>query len=382
TDRENDPLTYVLNSTQASAAISAQGLITWIPTEAGETTMDVTVSDGNASQRVDWPIQVLDANVPLTLDLSILENFVDEGDTVSISAIPNGMAGPYILDIQVDGVTVSNTTSVDVVATGQGVHTVRATVNDGNDETVETVSFFVRDPSDIVNPVASISAPLTETVVTGPIEILGTASDANLFEWKLYYRSRSATEWQEFHSSTSNVTDGVLATFDPTVLLNGLYDIVLEVTDRNGAKTSDNIVVSVEGNLKIGHFTHTVEDLNIAVEGIPIQVTRTYDTRRRHEDLDFGYGWSIDYQNIRVDESRALGAGWVNAEADFNFCTNPLGAPIVTVTLPNGDTEKFSVSVTPECVTGSPRLDVNLQFTAVGDTQSTLELTNDELVRL
>ncbi|MCG8672358.1 MAG: hypothetical protein MI867_23330, partial [Pseudomonadales bacterium] len=47
-----------------------------------------------------------------------------------------------------------------------------------------------------------------------------------------------------------------------------------------------------------------------------------------------------------------------------------------------GDTEKFSVSVTPECVTGSPRLDVNLQFTAVGDTQSTLELTNDELVRL
>jgi len=48
----------------------------------------------------------------------------------------------------------------------------------------------------------------------------------------------------------------------------------------------------------------------VPVAGIPVTISRTYDTRRRHESLDLGYGWSVDYQNVRVHESRKLGFSW------------------------------------------------------------------------
>ncbi|HFD11313.1 MAG TPA: hypothetical protein ENJ32_02415 [Crenotrichaceae bacterium] len=34
---------------------------------------------------------------------------------------------------------------------------------------------------------------------------------------------------------------------------------------------------------------------SIPVAGIPIRVTRTYDTHQKDHNLDFGYGWSVDY---------------------------------------------------------------------------------------
>jgi hypothetical protein len=39
-------------------------------------------------------------------------------------------------------------------------------------------------------------------------------------------------------------------------------------------------------------------------------VTRTYDSRRRNEAVDFGYGWSVDYQNARVQKNAAPGFNW------------------------------------------------------------------------
>ena len=72
-------------------------------------------------------------------------------------------------------------------------------------------------------------------------------------------------------------------------------------------------------------------------------------SRRRYEALDFGYGWSIDYQNVKVEESRRITSGWTINQYNsgpfgvyVDFCIEPLGAPVVTVTLPNGDVEDFA----------------------------------------
>ncbi|MBC3920146.1 hypothetical protein H8L32_21960, partial [Undibacterium sp. CY18W] len=43
---------------------------------------------------------------------------------------------------------------------------------------------------------------------------------------------------------------------------------------------------------------------------IPIRVTRTYDTRRKSQNLDFGYGWSVDYQNVQIRKNMILGLQW------------------------------------------------------------------------
>lgn len=66
---------------------------------------------------------------------------------------------------------------------------------------------------------------------------------------------------------------------------------------------------------KLEHPTSTASEnwrplLEVPVSGIRLRVTRKCDTRHRFDDLDFGYGWGIGYQGVKIDESRAPGAGW------------------------------------------------------------------------
>jgi hypothetical protein len=51
--------------------------------------------------------------------------------------------------------------------------------------------------------------------------------------------------------------------------------------------------------LKIGNFTLSFNDLTIPVSGIPITITRTYDSRNRTTG-DFGAGWTLDIKDIEV----------------------------------------------------------------------------------
>jgi hypothetical protein len=81
-----------------------------------------------------------------------------------------------------------------------------------------------------------------------------------------------------------------LATFDPTLLINGHYELRLSARDRFGAVSTITGNVAVEGDMKIGHFTVAFQDLQVPLAGIPLTVTRTYDGREQCPG-DFGYGW-------------------------------------------------------------------------------------------
>ena len=191
-----------------------------------------------------------------------------------------------------------------------GRYEITATASSATQTLTATDYVSVIDPSDTVYPVVAITAPTDGEVITKPVEIIGTASDANLRYYRLAHRRKGSDNWHIQARQTSNVTDGVLGQFDPSLLENGIYDLLVEAMDDNGRLSTDSITLRVEGQLKVGHFSYTVEDLNIPVSGIPIRVTRTYDSRRRTEPLDFGYGWSIGYQDIKIDESRKLGQFW------------------------------------------------------------------------
>ncbi|MEA2048885.1 MAG: DUF6531 domain-containing protein [Campylobacterota bacterium] len=53
----------------------------------------------------------------------------------------------------------------------------------------------------------------------------------------------------------------------------------------------------------LGNFSFTVTDFDLQVGGLPVQVNRTYSTLQRTSKLDFGYAWSVDYQNVKIEES-------------------------------------------------------------------------------
>jgi YD repeat-containing protein len=105
------------------------------------------------------------------------------------------------------------------------------------------------------------------------------------------------------------VRDGVLATFDPTMLLNDSYVIRVTAFNTNGLGQVEGVVVSVVGNAKLGEFRLEFTDLQIPLNGIPITITRVYDTREAGRDGDFGFGWTLGVRDGQIRETVPPGPG-------------------------------------------------------------------------
>ncbi|MEJ2755687.1 MAG: type IV secretion protein Rhs, partial [Gammaproteobacteria bacterium] len=246
---------------------------------------------------------------------------------------------------------------------------------------------LVLNPTDTLAPTSTLAVLSTDIpVVTEPTPLRGTVQDENLVSYEVFVSPKDQNQWNRIALGHENVIDGELAVFDPTMLWNGLYDVVVRATDVNGQSTQDGMTVMVDGDLKVGHYAVTFEDARIDLAGIPVRVMRTYDTRRSAEKLDFGYGWSVDYQNVRVQESRTLGFSWDLNYHRYGFfgtyCVEPNGSPLVTIMLPDGHFEKFKAMANPECTSLTATIDVTLQFQALPGTYSTLEQLDTGLLRL
>ncbi len=99
-----------------------------------------------------------------------------------------------------------------------------------------------------------------------------------------------------------------------------------------------------------GAFSFTITDFNLAVGGIPVQVNRTYSTLQRFEKYDFTYAWSIDYQNVKLEESIHPGKGWkVTPDVLIGSCFKTDKQHIVNIALPDGTTESFEFKFSREC---------------------------------
>ena len=157
-------------------------------------------------------------------------------------------------------------------------------------------------------PEVAFTSPADLAVITEPTDILGTVRTPLLESWTLSYRFIGEAEWTQLATSQAPLENAKLATFDPTLLLNGLYEIQLEATDIKNRQVRDTIALHVEGQMKIGHFTLSFIDLQIPLSGLDIQILRTYDSRDKRLG-DFGASWTLDirqglYQNNRPPRRR------------------------------------------------------------------------------
>ena len=391
---DDDPLTYSLVTAPNGMGIDpTTGLIGWTPTQSqvGQHAVTVQVQDATAFRQQHWTVTVVDASVILEAQVQVTPTAINLGETVTVLVLVTGAGGEVTATAQVDGTVISfdNQLQATVTPTTVGAHTVTVQISDGTDSASTESTFYVRDPSDLLPPDISISVPSANAVISMPVQVIGTVSDEHLASYEVLLTPTGKAEYQRLAQGTTSVLDGPLATLDPTLLMNGLYDLVLIATDASGQQASLSVPLKIEGDQKVGNFSFTVKDLEIPVSGIPILVTRTYDSRRRHEDLDFGYGWSIDYQNVKVEESRTLGTGWTmvtTRSGPFNsistFCMLADGELEVAVTLPDGRVESFDVKAEQECNDFLPLLDVTLRFEPQQGTLSKLELASPLLVRL
>ena len=80
-------------------------------------------------------------------------------------------------------------------------------------------------------------------------------------------------------------------------------DCALAATDETGWIASTERMINVAGSLKLGNFALSFNDLTVPVSGIPITVTRTYDSLTADRVGEFGYGWRLEFRDVQLRTS-------------------------------------------------------------------------------
>lgn len=159
-------------------------------------------------------------------------------------------------------------------------------------------------------PVVSITSPANNVEIKGPTNIVGSVTDLSLIGYRLEI-APAGESFSVFATGTSPVSNGVLGLLDTTLLSNGMYEIRLVAEDSSGNTSTLTRDLQISGQNKVGMFTISFMDLSVPVSGIPIQVTRTYDTRNRMIQGDFGMGWHLDVgASGTYKNNRQPGEGW------------------------------------------------------------------------
>ncbi len=377
-DPKGAALVYSLVDAPTGMSIAANGMISWARPVTGTFNVTVRADNGKAFAEQRYQLTV-SQQLELDVNLQVTPAVVNLGETVTINVASSGGSGNVTRALTIDGQPVALTVEgrAQVTASAAGAHQIVATVTDQAGSKTRAGTYSVRDLADSTTPVAIISSPADDAEVTAPVNISGTASAASLAYYQLLLRPAGAGSWTEIGRGTSAVANGVLGKLDPTQLANGIYELVLNVVDANGRQQTQMITLDVYRDLKVGQFSLTFDDLNIEASGIPIRVSRTYDTRRKSDALDFGYGWSVDYQNMPVKKNMVFGLGWdvVAHASDLTLCLLPAGKRKINVTLPTGKVERFSARNRVDCAfVQIPQLDVVLA--PLPGTTSRLEIIN------
>ena len=379
TDPDGDALSYRIVSAPTGIGVDANGLVTWSAPVEGNYSVTLRVDDGKAYTDQSYTLAVAKAGQGLQIQLSLTPQTVKPGDTLSVTLIATGAQNPLTLSLSNDGqaLTLDANGQAQLTAGSKGTHHLIASATDGVTTVTKDLSYTVGDPADQSLPVATIASPTSDAEITAPVDVIGSASGTNLAYYQLLLRPAGTSDsaWVEIGRGTQSVDNGKLGTLDPTVYANGLYQLGLLAVDANGHQTSTAIPVEFTRNLKIGQFSISFLDLQVNAVGIPITVTRTYDTRRKADNLDFGYGWSVDYQNVQLRTNMTIGLGWSIDPQQLQLCLRPIGKRKVDITLPDGSMQRFEASNAQECGFGQvPPVDV--QFTALPGTTSSLQAIN------
>jgi hypothetical protein len=84
---------------------------------------------------------------------------------------------------------------------------------------------------DNTSPTATITSPTPCDYVTGLVNVIGTADDANLNGWTLQYTGGGTSSWTTISSGNAPVINGLLGRWDTAALPSCAYTLRLVVTD-------------------------------------------------------------------------------------------------------------------------------------------------------
>ncbi len=370
--------------------------------QPGGYTLALTASDGQLSTTAYTQVTVLLNQAPVvtvgpnqnivsagpvtaTLSGTVKDDGLPVGSTVTFSW--RGGRADGIVSPQPVIVTPGQLTT-QVQLPGPGTYNFSLAASDGvlTSHGDLTIQVFDVPPSP---PLASITSPAEEDEIHKPAPIIGSATGG---KWTLDYRlntddGAATTAFTTFATGTSDVVNGTLGTFDPSLLVNGLYTVRLTVTNSSGQSSTVSVNITVARNRKLGFFTISFNDLSVPMPGFPVQIVRTYDSRDLRAG-EFSFGWRLGLANIRLQKSRNFSSFWEETVDTTSlipqYCAFSDNHKFVTITFPDGKVYKFEAGLSPQCQRAGPILAPTVSFTQVageaGTEGATLATADDAIV--
>jgi RHS repeat-associated protein len=339
---------------------------------AGVYGIQFTASDGQLSSSASVNITVTNpgGNQPPTVNAGPNQTIQLPQNTVTLNGYAADDGLPIGSTLSVNWSTVSgpgtvvfssaNTAATQATFSTAGTYVLQLEASDTQLHSASQMTVTVQAAAQQPPPAPAVAliSPNDGDDVTQQIPVIGSVQ-MSAGTWVLAYSlsdtNNANPTWITF-ASGSNSINGTLGAFDPTMLLNGTYNIRLTATDTFAQSASTTISAQVLRNVKVGNFTLTFKDLSIPAPGLPITVTRTYDSRNKSVG-DFGFGWTLGIVNIRLQKSRNLGQNWFESITSGTFpqyCLAPANNRFVTITFPDGRVYKFQAVSNPQCQNLAP----------------------------
>jgi len=367
-DADGDALSYSLNGAPTGMGISNTGLITWPRAVAGVFAITVQVSDGKAIAQQSYTLTVSAATAGLNVGLALTPSVANAGQSVTLSVTATSPNGAVTRTVTLNGVPLAlNAQGIAVfTAPASGAHPIVVTATDGKSTVTREAILTIKDAGDVTLPSAVITSPEADASLRGVASIGGSATDANFAYYQLLLRrvGESDFAWQEIARGLTQVSNATLGQIDTSRYENTLYQIALRVVDVNGQETMTSVTVDFAGNLKLGQFRLGFADVRAEAPGLPLMLTRTYDSAKKDVAGDFGFGWSAAAQDISVRKSMTTGLSWVVESRQLQSCLVPVGRRRISITLPDGGLYRFDAKNAQECAFGATPA-VDIQFNPV-----------------
>lgn len=194
-------------------------------------------------------------------------------------------------------------------------------------------------------PTAEIQYPPDDGFVReGILDVTGIASDPDgPVAYKLTLRTAQGDMLQTVSRGPGEPLTA-LGRFDLTQLRNGIYELLLTVTEGIGT-AEHSVRFALQSELKLGRLTFGETDLQIQAEGLPLTLMRRYDSLDPVGG-DFGPGWRMDLYDLDVelDEQRET---LMDEDLQETFQVRTGGGRNLCLTLPGGPRLVFAFSLKP-----------------------------------
>ncbi|PSF35821.1 hypothetical protein C7H19_15470 [Aphanothece hegewaldii CCALA 016] len=345
-DPDGGQLTYRLDpsSINKGIVIDSLGRLSWTPTTSnlGTHNITITISDqSGASIEQNFKLDLLADTISPKVSLIASQQPVNKGESVTLIVTATDNIRVKYLNLTLNGqAVIRNANGLYTFTPNQAgqITAIATAIDEAGNQSTAIISLEVLDKSDVTAPVIDLPL-LANRTFTAPTEIIGTVTDNNLLYYSLEVAPVGTEDFREIFRGTKTVADGSLGTFDPSLLSNDVYTLRLSATDAGGNTVFIDETVNIEGELKLGNFQLSFTDLALSVSGIPITVTRTYDTLTANERDDFGYGWRLEFRDTNLRTS--LGRDRVYEQ--FGILSKGFKAgDKVYITLPGGLREAYT----------------------------------------